>query len=217
MNATTESITAGGRFRFAPLLIVALFLLPMAAAWIAFKYFPDQMRALGTTNYGSFIQPPRPVPLEGLVRLDGTPPADGLLQDRWTYLYLDGSACGERCRAHLYETRQVRLTQGKEIHRLQRIMVLTDDAEIEALRPYLEKEHPQLTVLRGDGAALRRLAEALAIDERDPRAAQRIYVIDPLGRAMMYYEPVASADEVVEKAGGMRKDMAKLLHNSRTR
>jgi len=217
MNATTEHVPAGSRSRFAPLVIAVIFLLPMVGAWVAFTYFPEQMRTLGTTNFGTFIQPPKPVSLEGLERVAGSAPADALFEGKWTYLYLDRSACGERCQSHLYETRQVRLTQGKEIHRLQRIFVLTDDADLDTLLPFVRAEHPQLTVLRGEAGELARIGAELRTDSNDPLSAQRIYVIDPLGRAMMYYEPARSQEQVLENAGGMRKDMAKLLHNSKTR
>lgn len=216
MAATTQPLRRGGS-RLAPALIVFLFLAPMVAAWVAFTYFPEQMRSLGTTNHGQFIQPPREVPLQGLVDIDRTALGADYFKNKWTYLYVGASDCDLLCRAALFEMRQVRLAQGAEMDRLQRLFVLTEDEQLSQLRPLLAREFPgQRTVVAGPEArdALRK---ALT-DGAAPLTSGRIYVIDPLGRAMMYYEPVASAAkaDVLAKATGMRKDMAKLLKNSKT-
>lgn len=211
--------TSRGLGRLAPTLIVVLFLAPMVAAWVAFHYFPERMRELGTTNYGKFIQPPKEISLTGLKALDGTALASDFFEGKWTYLYFDSSACDELCQASLYEMRQVRLTQGPEMSRLQRLVVLTDESSLATVQTLVEREFPQqATVVATEGA---RTDLAAALDLGDgvaPLNSRRIYVIDPLGRAMMFYDAVPSADkdDVLAKATGMRKDMAKLLKNSKT-
>lgn len=219
MSATTEPLRRGAGSRFAPALIVALFLAPMIAAWVAFKYFPEQMRELGTTNYGKFVQPPRDVALSGMSGLDGAALESEFFQGKWTYLYIDGSACDRLCQAALYEMRQVRLAQGAEMERLQRLFVLTDQEHVAELRPLLEREFARQRTVVANAHAQAALAETLQLEAvTAPLAARRIYVIDPMGRVMMYYDPVASADreQVLAKATGMRKDMSKLLKNSKT-
>lgn len=216
MAATTEPVRRGGS-RLAPTLIVVLFLAPMLAAWVAFKYFPEQMRSLGTNNYGELVHPPREVPMAGLIDLAGEPLTTDWFRDKWTYLYVDGSDCDARCRAVLFEMRQVRLTQGAEMDRVQRLFVVTDDQRLAELRTLLEQEYPGQRTVLADAAAVRALGDALTSDS-NRALSERVYVVDPLGRVMMYYEPVASADkdDVLTQATGMRKDMAKLLKNSKT-
>lgn len=218
MTATTQPNRRGAS-RYVPTLIVVLFLAPMAAAWLAFHYFPEQMRDLGTTNFGDFIQPPKEVSVSGLTDLDGVALEADFFKDKWTYLYVDGSACDALCQATLFEMRQVRLAQGAEMDRVQRLFVLTDTEQLNELRALLEREYARQRTVVANTEAQAALREALSLDQDGaPLAARRVYVIDPLGRAMMYYEPVASAErsEVLAQATGMRKDMAKLLKNSKT-
>lgn len=206
-----------GGSRLAPTLIVTLFLAPMLAAWIAFKYFPEQMRTLGTTNHGEFVHPPREVPVAGLNDLDGEPLTADWFRDKWTYLYVNEGECAARCQAALFEMRQVRLAQGAEMDRLQRLLVISDHNAQAELRTFLERDHPGLRAVTADAEAMQSLRETLAVQDGTAAKGQ-VYVIDPLGRVMMFYAPVASTekDDVLAQATGMRKDMAKLLKNSKT-
>lgn len=218
MTASINTVRRGGS-RLAPTLIVLLFLAPMLAAWIAFKYFPEQMRSLGTNNYGEFIHPPREVPVSGLKDLGGTALTAEWFKDHWTYLYVASSDCDQRCQATLFEMRQVRLAQGAEMDRVQRLLVLTDTEGLGELKELLERDYAGQRTVVADSAAQAALAEALPRGQDGAAvAAGGIYVIDPLGRVMMYYRPVASAEksDVLSQATGMRKDLAKLLKNSKT-
>ena len=70
-----------GRVKLA--LLAAFFLLPMAAAWVAWRYD----LAPGTSdNYGTLL-PARPLALAPLAPLKG----------RWVLVQLDGGACGAHC------------------------------------------------------------------------------------------------------------------------
>ncbi len=220
MATTTEPMRRTSGFPYIPMLIVVLFLAPMIAAWVAYKYFPEQMRALGANNYGQFIEPLRKIELQGLTAEDGTALEPDFFDGKWTYLYIDGSDCDARCQAALYEMRQVRLAQGDERDRLQRLFVLKDRSHLDQLRELMGQQFPRQRMVFADDRARTALDQGLKLNEgASPLAAGRIYVVDPLGRAMMYYEPVESANraQVLEKATGMRKDMAKLLKNSKTK
>lgn len=218
MAATAQPVRRGFS-RYAPAMIIVLFLAPMVAAWVAFHYFPEQMRALGTNNFGTFIHPPKAVPLEGLKTPEGETLSAEFFKDNWTYLYFARSDCDQLCQASLYEMRQVRLAQGAEMDRVQRLVVLTDPGSLAEFQTLAQREFPHQQTAVADADAQARLAQSLTLDDgASPLQARRIYVIDPLGRAMMYYAPLSSAEksDVLAKATGMRKDMAKLLKNSKT-
>lgn len=221
MTAPTEQPGIGARrprSRWAPAMIFALFLLPMVAAYMAFKFFPDTFRELAKSNHGEFIHPPRPLPMDVLMDANGDPVRDTLAGERWSLVYADSSDCDEVCRSRLYQMRQVWMTQGKDIDRVQRLLILTDRDHWEELRPHLQEHFPRMQVAFLRPRAAPALAEAMAAEggARDALTSQRLYVADPLGRLMMYY-PAPEDEQLLRDTDGIRKDVAKLLHNSKLR
>lgn len=209
MNATnSRARSRWGWLNF--VLIPVAFIVPMVGAWVLYYHFPDVARSWGTTNYGTFVDPPRHITLPaGMHRLDGRPLPDAFFHDMWTYVYFDSSDCDNRCQANLYKMRQVRLAQGKDMERVQRLFVLTDVRDMAKLRQLL-KEFPGMAV----ATAAPKVVAGLAAQFRSTSApAQRIYLVDMAGMAMMYYDPDASPDAVLKSATGMRKDLGKLLRD----
>ena len=177
------------------LLIAALCLAPLVAAWIAFYY----LQPGGGVNYGELI-PAHPLIDPPLRHLDGRPFRLSELKGKWIMLQLDTADCGEACRAKLYNMRQVRLTQGREMERLERVWLILDDAPLETL---LMREYDGTRLLRARGSPL--LAEFPDGGKlRDP-----IYLIDPLGNLMLRFPRNADPSR-------MKKDIARLLQVSRT-
>jgi hypothetical protein len=124
---------------------------------------------------------------------------------KWTILYLANGACERPCVEQLYNIRQIRLAQGKNIDRLRRLMLWNVNGVSEAQRKELQEHFPgQVIVPAGDEKAL---LQAFVLDEQDPLTADRIYLVDPLGNLMMKYEPG-------KEPRGMIKDLEKLLKYS---
>jgi hypothetical protein len=191
-------------------LIPVVFIVPMVGAWVLYYHFPDVARSWGTSNYGTFVDPPRHITLpDALHRLDGRPLPDDFFHDMWTYVYFDRSDCDKRCQANLYKMRQVRLAQGKDMERVQRLFVLTDDRDVAKLRPLL-KQYPDMAVAT---AAPKVVAGLVGQFRAKSAPAQRVYLVDMAGNAMMYYEPDATPDAVLKSATGMRKDLGKLIRD----
>jgi cytochrome oxidase Cu insertion factor (SCO1/SenC/PrrC family) len=151
----------------------------------------------GRVNQGDLIQPARPIPPLALTRLGSGSTDPNFLQGKWTLLYLEAGPCAAACRAHLYDTRQVRTALDRDMNRVQRVF-LSGTAVEDGLRNL----HPDLLLLRLDSAAEPLVARlpggAIAI------GSGRIYVIDPLGNLMMSY----AADA---KPKGLLEDMKRLL------
>ncbi len=158
----------------------------------------------GTSNHGELISPARPLPEFELQRFGGGVYRLDDLRGKWTLVYIGPSNCEQVCQDSLYKTRQVRLTQGKHVDRIQRLFVVSDDARVEALRPVVA-EHPDLDVVLGSTQILKPLlAEFDTGDGVVPRDAQRVYIVDPLGNLMMLYEPGFAPK-------GLQKDLHRLL------
>ncbi|VAW77292.1 hypothetical protein MNBD_GAMMA15-260 [hydrothermal vent metagenome] len=203
-NTAVQKGKGQRRARISMLLVLGLFALPMTLAVLVITLFPD-WKPDTTTNNGDLVQPVRKLPAFQLQPLKGEPIDETFLRGKWTILYLAKGECDRACVEQLYNIRQIRLTQGKNIDRLRRLMLWSDEGVSDAKRQELQTHFPgQVIAPAGDKAAL---LQAFSLDEQDPLTANRIYLVDPLGFLMMKYDPG-------EKPQGMIKDLEKLLKYS---
>jgi hypothetical protein len=176
------------------LAIAALCLAPFIAALVAYHYWQPQ-RGM---NYGELI-PAHPLADPPLRHLDQRPFRLSELKGKWVLLQLDAAECAAACRAKLYNMRQVRLAQGREMERVERVWLILDEAPLET---QLMREYDGTRMLRAAGSPL--------LAEFPPAAGARdhIYLIDPLGNLMLRFPRDADP-------GRMHKDLARLLNVSR--
>jgi len=149
------------RGRVKLVLLACFFILPAAASWLAWRF---DLVPGATGNYGTLLppKPASPAPLAGL-------------KGRWVLVQFDGGACDAWCERKLYIMRQIRRAQGKEMQRVERLWLLTDNVQ--------------------PGAALRAAIEGTVVAPAEPGAgfpAERnvtdhIYLVDPLGNLMMRF------------------------------
>ncbi|HUF22067.1 MAG TPA: cytochrome C oxidase subunit I [Burkholderiales bacterium] len=148
-------------------------------------------------NYGDLI---KPVPLVDVTvrERDGEEFHFTDLRGKWVFLMADVSSCDDHCRQKLYFMRQVRLTQGNEQHRIERLWLVTDGRQpaAELAAEYAGTQQ----VLLADRALLARLPAT-------GDASDHIFVVDPVGNLMMRYarDPDPSR---------MKRDIARLLRVS---
>ncbi|MCH9827120.1 MAG: hypothetical protein K0U79_05150 [Gammaproteobacteria bacterium] len=192
-----SSDQARGRRQF--LLLVGLFAAPVVAALLLYFFLPG-LRPESTTNYGTLVEPARPLP-------DKLPltTADGLAADlevfygRWTLVQRTGASCDEACTERLYLTRQVRTTLNKDEERLRRILIAETPVAAERMREQLAELHPDLVILADPLEQFR----AFFADRGD----DVLYLLDPIGNWMMSYP-----QDVEPK--GLQKDLKHLLRIS---
>jgi hypothetical protein len=141
------------------LLIGLVCAAPLVFGTLAYVYKWDVGSA---ANYGELI-PPRP--------LSG-PPFDRL-RGKWLLIAVDSAACDAWCEKKLYYLRQLRRAQGKDMDRVERLWLLTDDGKPRAeLLPAIE------------GTVIER---APKMDALPGKPADHLYVVDPFGNLMMLY------------------------------
>ena len=176
------------------LAIAALCLAPFIAAVIAYFYWQPQ----GGMNYGDLIPAP-PLIDPPLRHLDQRAFRLSELRGKWILLQLDQADCAAACRAKLYNMRQVRLAQGREMERVERVWLILDEAPLET---QLMREY--------DGTRMLRAAGSPIVAEFPSPAGVRdhIYLIDPLGNLMLRFPRDADPRR-------MHKDLARLLRASR--
>lgn len=191
----------------ARLVLVLLALLFLSGSVIAFVLLQSGWRPATTKNYGELVQPARPLTDVALDMLDSTRMRLDDLNGKWTLVYFGPAECLRPCSDNLYKMRQIAAAQGRESHRVQRLMVVTDATALDMLR-YTVKEYPGMRVAVGPIEAVRRLAGQFTLPAGSPLDnLNRVYIVDPLGNLMMSYP--ADADP-----RRMNKDLGLLLKAS---
>lgn len=193
-----EQVETAGRGRRQLVGIIALFLLPPIAAWIAWNYLGEH-GVTGTTNNGTLITPARPLQLEQVLMADGKPIARDEFTGRWFYVVYGKNGCDQQCLKQLYVTRQARIAINKDMQRVRRLLVL-DAAPDESLAAKLATEHQDLLVAAGASEQFR----ASFRGENFDTGGSQFFLVDPLGNLMMFYPADA-------EPRGVLRDLQKLL------
>jgi hypothetical protein len=186
---------AQGRWKlFAIILVCAS---PLIASYLTYYVIKPE----GRTNYGALIDPRQhPMPPLGATTLDGKPADLDAYKGKWIMLQADSGDCPEACRTKLFQQRQLRLIQGKEMDRVERVWLVTDDKPIDTV---LLREYDGTRVLRADPAKLRQWLPV----EQGAAVTDHVYMIDPLGNLMMRFPKNPDPNK-------MKKDVSKLLRAS---
>jgi cytochrome oxidase Cu insertion factor (SCO1/SenC/PrrC family) len=193
--------------RQALVLLGLIFLAPAFVAWVMHNSSEEGWQPDGTTNRGNLVHPARPLEMPADMAHEGASLQD-YLQGKWTLLYINDADCGEACRNNLYKMRQVRVAQNENMRRVQTLFLLNADSIPDELAGFLAQEHKDLAVVLPSAAQAAGIEPQFRVDETPVRQAQRVYIIDPLGNLMMYYQPDADAR-------GMLRDLQKLLKYSK--
>ena len=186
---------AQGRWKL--FLIILVCASPMIASYLTYYV----IKPGGRTNYGALLDP-RQHPMQplGATTLDGKPASLENYKGKWVMLQADSGDCAEACRTKLFQQRQLRLTQGKGMDRIERIWLVTDDKPVDTV---LLKEYDGTRVLRTDLATLK---QWLPVEE-GAALTDHVYMIDPLGNLMMRFPKNPDPNK-------MKKDIGKLLRAS---
>lgn len=175
-------------------LIIAICAAPLLFSYLSYYV----IKPAGRTNYGTLLDPRQyPIPaLHG--NLQGGPAQElSAYRGKWIMLQVSHADCAPACQNALFAMRQLRLMQGKEMERIERVLLVPDTAPMETM---LLREYDGLHILRVDAKALQAWLPADASSSIE----DRLYLIDPLGNLMMRYQQNADPAKV-------KKDLAKLL------
>jgi hypothetical protein len=182
------------RGRLSLILIAALAVTPMLAAYALYHWW----RPSAFTNYGELVTP---TPVADIVmrQPDGSELRLDAFKGKWVFLMVDSGACNESCRRKLYYMRQVRLTQGKDMDRIERAW-LVDDREPPTAAITAEYAGTHVVVAQGS-PLLSRLPAAGSVRDH-------IYIVDPLGNLILRYPRDVDPSR-------MKQDLIRLLKVSR--
>ena len=178
-------------------LVIATCAAPVVLSYLTYYVIKPQSRV----NYGDLIDPRAyPIPDLSSVDLEGKPASLEQFRGKWILLQVDNAGCDKACQQKLYYMRQLRLTQGKDMDRIERVWLVTDDAPLDI---GLMKQYDGTHILRVDA---RKLAAWLPVAE-GTTSSDHLFMIDPLGNLMMRFPKDPDANKI-------KKDIIRLLKAS---
>jgi len=178
-------------------MVIGICVAPILISYLTYYV----IKPTGRTNYGTLLDPRLyPMPKLNSVLLGGAPEELTAYKGKWIMLQVSSSDCHTKCQSGLFAMRQLRLMQGKDMDRIERVLLVTDQQPIETM---LIRAYDGMHILRVDAKAL----DAWLPAEPGTTDQDRLYLIDPLGNLMMRYTVDADPNKV-------KKDLAKLLKAS---
>ncbi|MGB0865068.1 MAG: SCO family protein [Granulosicoccaceae bacterium] len=202
----TDSTSNGVSPRIKLVAVFSVFAVPFIIATVWFNQIKSTSGSVESKANGKLVAPARPLEAFEQAALEGaTVNSLADLKDQWTLLYFNDGDCNEVCAKTLYDSRQVRISLGREMHRVKRLMV--GDTP---LTPELRELHLQLQTSGADQSEQGLKAQVRGhvgaeIFDADP---EQLYLIDPLGNLMMRFP-----SELPQKL--FLKDLKVLLKASR--
>lgn len=186
-----EKIKKSNRRKF--LLLLALMCAPVVISYTLYflEYRPE------SKHYGDLI-PIVKVIGAGTNQSDNTILRMKDLHGKWILVTIDSGYCDEACQEKLYFMRQVRLVQGKQKHRIERLWLINDNAIPDA---ELVKQYEGTLFVNAKDS------EIPGFIETRESQTKHIYLIDPIGNLMMRFPENVDGTK-------MGHDIKRLLHVS---
>jgi len=182
-------------YRVKLIALISVFLLPFIGGWLAFYVF--DYRPL-SQNYGALVEPVRPMSLPVLTTQDGRELKEDFWK-KWSFVVLMDEDCADLCRNNLFYLRQMRIALGRDMDRVQNVLMLKADVNDDLAKFLLE--YPKMTVL---SKVSQSLFDAFELPGIPPGKAPLMNLIDPHGNLMMTYSAVNDPASVLS-------DMRRLL------
>lgn len=188
---SNEKVQKANRRKF--LLLLVLMCAPVVISYSLYfsEYRPE------SRHYGDLI-PVVKVMGKGTNQIDNTILRMKDFHGKWVLVTIDSGHCDEACQKKLYFMRQVRLVQGKEKHRIERLWLINDDV---APDTELTKQY------EGTFFVSAKDSEILSSIETKETQTTHIYLIDPIGNLMMRFPENVDGTK-------MGQDIKRLLHVS---
>ena len=171
------------------LLITVIFVAPIFFAM--YMYYSDSnWRPAISANRGQLITPVRIIPD---ISLTNAADANNLY-GAWSLLVLTTDQCDIVCADTLIRIRQIRLSLGPKMTKVQTLYLPAQHTEIPK---NIHEEHPALNIIEPQRSEnMRAIIGEFTNGE--------VFIVDPLGNLMMRYTPDAPMNDI-------RKDLGQLL------
>lgn len=182
------------------LVLFMVFFGPLLVAVVMFA-LRGQFSFLSAASYGTLIHPAQPIAQFNFETNSQIKYSAEFLQGKWTYLYFASKSCDLQCEAALFKIRQIRIAAGKDLNRVQYLLLATS-INSSPIQQSIFSRHNDLVI-----GKLLNWKTTLEVQQQEQLQVGFIYVIDPVGNLMMKYDMDATSK-------GMLKDLKKLLRIS---
>jgi len=188
------------------ILLFAMFVAPIVFAVYIFN--TNDADSYKTKNRGNLIRPAKELKNIELQFFEDKKPYKLVDQEhQWLMVFIGAGECNDECKRQLVVMRQTRLAQGGEFTRVNRMYLMLDKQSDQFMKE-VKEYHPGLAILNGTQAQIDNVISQFTLDDKvDVGKSNRIYIIDPIGNLMMYYEFDANASDIA-------KDLMRLLKAS---
>lgn len=185
------------------LLLFAMFVAPILFAVYIFN--TNSSADYVTKNRGNLIRPAIELKNIELMYFEDNKPYNLIEQEhQWQMVFIDAGECDDKCKRQLVVMRQTRLAQGGEFIRVNRLYIMLDKQSDKFMKE-VKDYHPDMDIMTGTQQQLANVEKQFKLaDKLDAGTTNRIYIVDPIGNLMMYYELDAKASDIA-------KDLARLL------
>lgn len=184
------------------IMLVLVFIGPILISWWLYANLDKWQQ--GGRNNGDLVEPARELQDAEQVKKEGGNFKFSELKGKWLLVQIENADCNKTCESNLLKTRQGRLSQGGNIGRVQRVLIIKGDLQSKRLAEVL-KEHREMIVLGANEEVLKQF-EVKTGEALD--TIHRVYMVDPKGYFMMSYEKEFPAIHLI-------KDLQHLLKYSR--
>lgn len=182
-------------------IIIAWFFIPLAIAVAWYKLLPEGYRPASMTNNGELLDPVFTLAPFTHQTVKGETYTNKDIEKVWTLVHFIEGECDARCSESLYDTRQMRISFGKDIDRINRIVLIYGEGQGESNQK-MWASHPDLRVLIATGSGIG--AQIGDKVEGFSNGDNAVFLLDPLGNVVMRFP-----DSLEVKL--MKKDIKKLL------
>jgi len=148
-------------------MLLAMFILPIAFGTLFFYANPNYFSE-STVNYGELVRPVIATD-ESDIGIDG----GASLQGVWTMVYVS-SRCDDVCEKAVVDMKTIRTLMNADMRRIQRMIIIENNS----------------TPTVNDEALIKAKITSEKLTKSLKKYAENaIYLIDPIGNIMLYYEP----------------------------
>jgi cytochrome oxidase Cu insertion factor (SCO1/SenC/PrrC family) len=180
--------------------LILIFIGPLIAAWILYT---SNTSFLSDSNYGQLIAPPLAFEQLNLRDTHNHTFSRQVISGRWLLVYFVPKTCDKLCVQNLYKMRQVRLALGKDMDRMQRMVLMLSPLTDPLFNNQLAQDYSgtfQAEISRDTIMNFLPKAYAIAVTSK----GGGLFLVDPLGNMILFYPPDADPEKIL-------KDITRLL------